>query len=100
MTLLLLPDIFVILLTITLVLILIDRTTGRALVHLDTLRTLASKTGFDFVNVWKASQQAEIEIDRLKALAEFEERTLSKIDTETAIKMIKDNRSEMRQLEQ
>lgn len=100
MTLLLLPDIFVILMTITLVLILIDRTTGRALIHLDTLRTLASKVGFDLVSVWKSSQQAEIEIDRLKTLADWEEQTLNKIDTETAIKLIRDNRQEMRQLEQ
>lgn len=98
LSLLLLPDIVIWLATLAVVLVLVDKFAGRVLVHLDVLRVLASKALFDAITVWKATRQADIDIDRQKALTDFEERTLAGIDKDTATEMLKSNRNEMRLL--
>ena len=64
MTLLFLPDIFVVLLTLTLVLILLDRTTGRLLSHLDTIRRLLHTGAIDALEIWRRSLQVPIDVQR------------------------------------
>lgn len=93
-----LVDIIVGLLTLYALLVLLDKTTGRVLVYLDRIREIAKTAALDLVQLFAGWESAKVDAERRRNLLDFEERTLSQIDTKTAIEMIKSNRQEMRQL--
>lgn len=92
MTILLLPDCIISLAFLALVIVLLDKTTGRILIHLDTLRTLVSKAGFDLVALFAGWEQAKLDVERNTDLVEFEQKTLASIGKKEAVEMLQANR--------
>lgn len=92
MTILLLPDCIIVLAFLALVIVLLDKTTGRVLAHLDTLRTLASKAGFDLIALFAGWERAKLDAERNTGLAEFEQKTLAGIGKKEAIEILQANR--------
>lgn len=92
MTILLLPDCIIVLAFLALVIVLLDKTTGRILAHLDTLRILASKAGFDLVALFTGWEQAKLDAERNTNLVEFEQKALAGVNKKEAIEILQANR--------
>lgn len=98
MSLLLLPDIVIGLSVLFILLVLLDKTTGRILVHLDTLRQLAYQAGMDLISLFSGWEFGNLDVERRVNLVEFEQKTLEGIGPGEAVELLKEHRNEMRHL--